>query len=445
MSFCVAIQSFVFYLASCTPCRQARYVKKSQARAKEERKEKERLRAEHPETYQHPDPFNTNPYWSEEILMGPHIEVRKYHSRKNISRQGLNSAGNDSQTGTRNTATAGSMNPGSSPTVVPEDGTLSLTTSVSEDWNKKRYQREDEELWGHEFSKAGHRLMDAIKQAGSSAHRRIEASLGMEPKHITEEDREEFYFAPKNPPVNDYHPPIVRQRPAHKDGHKWMLQPPPAAKIMEGKIPVSRNGSMASHMSRQTTASDNPTLGRQVHEKAMDAKPKNGEPSTELDSASPRSRPGSRKAKRRSWQSGGSSSRSGESSDASNDLAKRKMRRRSRPSMTPGGESSDEDDEFYQLKTTEPASKSPRAARRPNLQTITSSRTSDNDSPGTPPPTKTAGDLQTPRSSATSPFEDILNVLPSSPEGSAQDNNTASNDEVPPKPAAAHLRSESMI
>ncbi len=99
--------------------------------------------------------------------MGPHIEVRKYHSRKNISRQGLNSAGNDSQTGTRNTATAGSMNPGSSPTVVPEDGTLSLTTSVSEDWNKKRYQREDEELWGHEFSKAGHRLMDAIKQAGS--------------------------------------------------------------------------------------------------------------------------------------------------------------------------------------------------------------------------------------------------------------------------------------
>ena len=106
--------------------------------------------------------------------------------------------------------------------------------------------------------------MDALYKAGSSAGRLIESTLGKgtapedkeasDPKTITDDDRHRFYLAPKNPPVNDYHPPVVSSLPGHKDGRKWMLQPPPSAKVMEGKVPVgrSRGLSSASKTSRTT-------------------------------------------------------------------------------------------------------------------------------------------------------------------------------------------------
>lgn len=445
MSFCVAVQSAIFYLVACTPCRQARHHQKSAARAKEERKEKERLKVEHPNTYQHPDPFNTNPYWSEEIMMGPHLESRKYNSSKTATNRGLNSSGNDNPSTAGSSVAVETPNPHpSSPTVVAEDCTLSLTTSISEDWNKKRYQREDEELWGHEFSRAGHRLMDAIKHAGSSAHRRIEASLGMEPKPITDEERQQFYFAPKNPPVNDYHPPIVRQRPAHPDAHKWMLQPPPAAKIMEGKVPVSRTGSMVSHLSRRTTTSDSPALGRLVHERAMEAKLRSGELPTEFENSPALSRPDSGRRRntassynRQSVQSARSRSLSMESSDASGELAKRRMRRRTRPPVVVDDDTSEDDDEFYQLKAGDPTSKSAKAARRPQLQTITSSRGSEKDSKDSKAEA-ISEDPQTPRSS-TAPFDDILNVLPAPPPPAANGSDSTASTAVTASPVAAPL------
>ncbi|RYP76371.1 hypothetical protein DL771_001810 [Monosporascus sp. 5C6A] len=437
MSFCVALQSAIFYLAACTPCRQARHHQKSLERAKEERKEKERLRAEHPETYQHPDPFNTNPYWSEEIMMGPRIQARKYNSSKNTSQRGLNSAGNDQPSVAGSSMAVGSTNPESSPTAVPEDSTLSQTTSISEDWNKKRYQREDEELWGHEFSRAGHRLMDAIKQAGSSAHRRIEASLGVEPRPVTDEDRYQFYFAPKNPPVNDYHPPIVRQRPIHQDGHKWMLQPPPAAKIMEGKAPVSRSGSMASHVSRRTTMSEAPTLGRLLQERAMEAKFRSDELPSGLELTTTFSRSESRRNTasiygRRSYQSARSRSLSLESSDASE--AKRRVRR-TRPPVTPEVETSEDDEEFYQLKSAGTSSKTPKTVRRSKFHTVTGSRGCENDSTEKSSPKAAGEDSKTPRSPAP-PLDNISDVLSPSQLGSAT-NTTTSLDESPPKPTPA--------
>lgn len=430
MSFCVALQSAVFYLASCTPCRQARHHKRSAATAKEAREEKDRLKKEFPDAYRQPDPFNTNPYWSEEIMMGPHWTSKKKEKMSNKSKtsdRGLNSAGNDkASVAAGSTAAPGTPNPASA-TLVAEDGTLSQTTSISEDWNKKRYQREDEELWGHEFSRAGHRLMDAIKQAGSSAHRRIEATLGMEPKPVTDQDRAQFYaapkdsyFAPKNPPVNDYHPPIVRQRPAHKDAHKWMLQPPPAAKVMEGKVPVTRSGSMASHLSHKTTTSDSPALGRKMHEKAMEAKLRNGDSPNELQLTTSRSRPDSSRKNtdspyRESWQSARSNSVSMSSGSASEGRKKRKVKRRSRPVVTLDSEASEDDDVFYKLKGTESNSKSPKAARRPNLKTITSSQASEESTSTTI--TTTPGQSsksKTPRSTA-APLDNVIDGLPASP------------------------------
>ncbi|KAH9904173.1 hypothetical protein F4778DRAFT_85218 [Xylariomycetidae sp. FL2044] len=391
MSFCVAVQSAIFYLVSCAPCLQARHHQQSKIRAKKERDEKVRLQAEYPGSYQHPDPFNTNPYWSEEIMMGPHTKTKKYTggTSKDTGQRGLNSADKEHASVAGSSVGIGSPNPGSSPTVVADDGKLSFSTTLSDDWNRKRYQREDEELWGHELYRTGHKLMDAIKHAGSSAGRLLEVSLGMEPKPITEEDRQKFYFAPRNPPVNDYHPPIVRQVPLHRDGHMWMLQPPPAAKVMEGKVPVSRSASFASHLSRRTTMSDGPGLGRLVHEKTVEAKLRSGEVPSEMGSTPSLSRPTPKRSRTTSTQRHSSQrvtrsrSVSLESSDMSEELKKRR-RPRPRQSITPSNDSSS--DEEYFLKSTDSFGRGRRAvAARPKLEPIMSSQNSEKGLTGNSP------------------------------------------------------------
>ncbi|KAI2472112.1 hypothetical protein F4781DRAFT_30013 [Annulohypoxylon bovei var. microspora] len=384
MSFGVAVQSAVFYLVSCAPCLQAKHHQQSKAKAKKEREEKARIQAENPGSYLHPDPFNTNPYWSEEIMMGPRIQSKKYNDgrSKNTSQKRLSSPGKESTSAAGSSTQVNSMSPGSSRTAV-EGGKLSFSTTYSDDWNRKRYQREDEELWGqgHDLSRT-HKLMDALKQAGSSAGRLFDASLGKEPKPVSDEDRHNFYFAPRNPPVNDYHPPIVRQKPTHKDGNKWMLQPPPPAKIMEGKVPVSRSGSMASHLSRKTTMSDGPNLGRLVHERMMEAKFKSGELPADFGSTSTLHKTITRKntVSSRGQQSlrvPRSRSVSLESSDASDEPRRRKSRR-SRPPVSADFDSSSEDE--YYLKSSDSFGRGRRAARQPKLQPISSSQENEKDS-----------------------------------------------------------------
>ncbi|KAI0159512.1 hypothetical protein GGR57DRAFT_457641 [Xylariaceae sp. FL1272] len=350
MSFCIALQSAIFYYVSCAPCYQAKHMHNVRKKAKLDAAEKERYHAANPEIYRQPDPFNTNPYWSEEIMAGPHVELKKSsrEASRHCSRQNLASSGKDSPaaagssigvsivnppsvthmenasaasgSGARNhksslhlptgmkhlagpengpSSVGGSsvdvslINPpsargsavgintanldsssvyGSSPGVTltrsdttlttPEKRKLSFSTTsstyLSEDWNHKRYQREDEELWGHELAQTGHKLMNAIKHAGASAGRLVQETWTKNARPIDEdEDADSFYFAQRNPPVNDYHPPIVRQRPVHKDAYLWMLQPPPPAKVMEGKVPpISRSSSFMSTASRATVKSE---------------------------------------------------------------------------------------------------------------------------------------------------------------------------------------------
>lgn len=244
------------------------------------------------EGYQQPEPFSTNPYWSEEISMGPHLDRKK---QKSIGQRPSTGAGSSSvvvvDTTTAITTPAGSSSGPVSPTKENEklneklyvksnarvgrgsNGgsvasaplptrepmgyrlTPDMSTSLPHNWNHKRYQREDEELWSSELSRTSHKLMDAIKHAGSSAGRFIESSLGKDARLSSDDEGESgHYFKGVNPPVNDYHPPILRRAPLK--GLQWMVQPPPPAKIMEGKVPVSR-GSSVSNSSRRTTPSDN--------------------------------------------------------------------------------------------------------------------------------------------------------------------------------------------
>jgi hypothetical protein len=396
MSFLVAVQSAIFYVCACTPCAQAREHRQSKKKAARDREEKQRIQAENPHLYKQPDPFNTNPYWSEEILMGPNLPRKKSGlNSKNTSQRALNSAGRESRSTTASSIAIPGSQLGSSPVSVPEDAESSfsaeMTKTYSDDWNKKRYQREDEELWGREFSMAGHKLMDALKQAGNSAGRMLEATLGKEAKPVTEEDRDNFYnpddfYTPvKNPPVNEYHPPIVSQRPKNKDAAKWMLQPPPSAKVMEGKVPVSRSASLASSASRRTVASDGGAgLGRQVHEKMITAKLLNGTAPADAGEAvrraSTRKRrttsagksTGSRRtARSRSLSIEDSSDASDKMRKASDELKKQPRRPRARPPMADMDSSEDED---YMHGSIDSLGIMSKAAQRPKLQTIRSSQ-----------------------------------------------------------------------
>ncbi|KAK0104678.1 hypothetical protein ONS95_004952 [Cadophora gregata] len=267
MSLDVAIQSVAFYILSCSTCAKISHRRKAKIQAKRERAEKHALETEQPGLYRHPSPFSTNPYWTEEIMMGPGPPPKKGGS-KNASQRALNTAGQGSSYAG---STAMSSETPSSPTAVTEGSRIS-----GEGWNRKRYQREDEALWGHDIPGPGQRIMDAIAKAGSSAGRLLEGRLsksGSGP--LREEESPTPYYLARNPPVNDLHPPVVSTAPASRDETRWMLQPPPPAKVMEGKERVNRNRAGSNGSSRR--GNDGTPLSRQVTERLVDAKLQRGE------------------------------------------------------------------------------------------------------------------------------------------------------------------------
>ncbi|EAQ92590.1 hypothetical protein CHGG_00825 [Chaetomium globosum CBS 148.51] len=414
MSYLAALQSALFYVLACTPCNQLHTEHKTRQQARKEREMKERIVSEQPHLYRHPDPFDTNPYWGEEIRMGPSLPKKRKGSdaiSKSLSQRRLTAASRDGRPsiGTGSSAVISlsemgsiasprpSLGPaelpgGSAPTVVPEDypasPTLSKTISISTsaDWNYKRYQREDEELWGHEPTWSGHKLMDAIKQASTSAGRYMESKLGLE-KQITDEDRHNFYTTPRNPPVNEYHPPVVSSKPAHRDALRWMLQPPPPAKVMEGKVPVTRSASMVSAASRRTVSTrDAGSLGRLVGERAVEARIRRGE--TPLDDEL-RSNPSLRKTRSRVSSARRTRSRrtartSCSSTDSDDDWEDLSRRRRRISHRAPQVDSDTEDEGVYVSRSPEVSNSSlpSHAAQKPRLPTILSSGYDDRGSSG---------------------------------------------------------------
>jgi len=264
MSLDVAIQSVVFYVLSCSTCAKINHRRKAKVQAKKERKEKHELETEQPGLYRHPSPFNTNPYWTEEIMMGPGPPKKNSdkNGSKNASQRALNTAGQGSSY-----ASSGATDTPSSPTAV-EGSRIS-----GEGWNLKRYQREDEALWGHDVQGPGQRIMGAIAKAGSTAGRLLEGRLSKSGPSVDENPKS--YYLAKNPPVNDLHPPVVSTQPASRDETRWMLQPPPSAKVMEGKERVNRNRADSNGSSRK--GGDVTPLSRQVTERLVDAKLQRGE------------------------------------------------------------------------------------------------------------------------------------------------------------------------
>jgi hypothetical protein len=286
MSLDVALQSVAFYVLSCTTCTKIYHRHKARQVAKRERAQKHALETEQPGLYHHPSPFNTNPFWNEEIMLGPGPPKRKGDKggSKNTSSRALNTAGQGSSV----TSSGGvSTDLASSATMV--DQRIS-----GEDWNRKRYQREDEELWGHETPRASQRIRDAIAKAESSVGstlRAIEGRLSKSGPSAKEEERSPYYVA-RNPPVNDLHPPVVSTQPTSKGATRWMLQPPPPAKVMEGKERATRSRSASRGSSRLGV--DGTNLSRQVTGRAVEEKLRRGETPSDLALKPLSSRPESR-------------------------------------------------------------------------------------------------------------------------------------------------------
>ncbi len=150
----------------------------------------------------------------------------------------------------------------SADTVVESEGTEQARNS-DEGWNKRRYQREDEVLWGLEEQDT--------------------KSIGMTPVSRTGSGNKYQYYA-RNPAINDLHPPVVSTQPRDKTETQWMLQPPPKAELMAGKVRGntppnrSRSGSGGTNASKCSMGrAPDMSLGRQVSQRLVESKLKRGE------------------------------------------------------------------------------------------------------------------------------------------------------------------------
>lgn len=252
--FMRGVQSAIFHYASCAPCTGYMYRKKRRKQARKDNEARRKLNAGQPELYPHPGPTGTNPYWTEEIAMGPGPPPRRA-KRTNT--------GTGSQRGitTADTHSTVVSNAGSSIDVDQTDGQLRSSEDTLDDvnWNRRRYQREDEDLWGFgEPSSLARSAMAPGSSVGVSGLTRPGTS----------KSSAESYYAARAPPVNDLHPPIVSMPSPHPSDNHWMLQPPPKASIMSGKERAtnrSRSGSGAS--SRVELSLQRQVSARQLRQK----------------------------------------------------------------------------------------------------------------------------------------------------------------------------------
>jgi hypothetical protein len=146
------------------------------------------------------------------------------------------------------------------------------TLENDETWNHKRYQREDEDLWGHdEPSIPLEHTMSGSSADGHGFHLRRPGT-----------SRSGSYYTARAPPVNELHPPVVSLPSPDPSENRWMLQPPPKASVMAGKERASNRSRSGSGASSRVELS----LGRQVSSRQIMHKLERGE-TPEVPSHSP--------------------------------------------------------------------------------------------------------------------------------------------------------------
>ncbi|KAL1983863.1 hypothetical protein VTN96DRAFT_9787 [Rasamsonia emersonii] len=217
------VQSAIFYYATCTPCATAgdrRRRKREAARTQREKAREAAIVTDQPRVFPQPTPFSTNAGWAEEIALGPGPPARRGGHRPANNRSAHHLDG-----------TAPRLSGMSSSTLGDESPSRKEKGGLGDRLHWMRYQREDEPLWGQEE-------MQEVR--GSS--------VGISGRGRAETNHSSRYYIAKVPPVNDLHPPIV-SGPTSRAEVRWMLQPPPPARVMAGKeryssVRSSREGSI---------------------------------------------------------------------------------------------------------------------------------------------------------------------------------------------------------
>ncbi|KAF2188110.1 hypothetical protein K469DRAFT_567088 [Zopfia rhizophila CBS 207.26] len=255
------IQSAVFHYVSCAPCTGYMYRKRRRAQAKKDRKARKRLQMEQPELYHQPEPSSTNPYWTEEIVMGPGPPPRRARGRANTgSQRGITTAGTHSTVVSQGGSSIDVNQNDNDPMRMSDD-----TLDDDSNWNRRRYQREDEDLWG-------------LCESPSPKQPRMKGSsvgvAGMSrPGTSRSKSSADSYYTARVPPVNDLHPPVVSLPSSHPADNRWMLQPPPKASVMSGKERASNRSRSGSGASSRVELS----LQRQVSARQLRYKLERGE------------------------------------------------------------------------------------------------------------------------------------------------------------------------
>ena len=214
------VQSAIFYYISCAPCIDYQYKKKR----RKEAKAATQLVDTEPGIIRQPTAFQTNEQWAEELILGPGPpkpwkpdELLQKVKQKFSAPE---DAPKDPQPSAR---------PSIDRRVSNTFGTVkeSLRQSLHPDkWNWKRYDREDEQLWG-----LGDK-MTKIWDRMAGTHE--EVITGRKRAYTNESDQQD-YMRGRNAAVNDLHPAVVSQLPATREEAAWMLLPPPSAAVMNGK------------------------------------------------------------------------------------------------------------------------------------------------------------------------------------------------------------------
>ncbi|KAL5333453.1 hypothetical protein BJX70DRAFT_380889 [Aspergillus crustosus] len=205
-------QSAVFYYVTCTPCDEAmnrRKIRNDAVRSRlRERQQSEGLITDQPRPFPQPMPFSTNPGWMEEMALGPGPPKRRGGHRTTTHHRV-----ESWDTGALSTGSFQDLD--ISPTPSQKISKIG-SKHLGDRWNRMlRYQREDEPLWGEEVEVKG-------SSVGLSGLGKVDARAPSK------------YYIPRVPPVNDLHPPIV-SGPKSIVETRWMLQPPPSARVMSGK------------------------------------------------------------------------------------------------------------------------------------------------------------------------------------------------------------------
>lgn len=207
------IQSAIFYYLSCAPCTEARQRHKRRKAADLAKLEKEALDAQGSDVayqYKHPLPANTNPAWNLEIAIGPSKESKA--AAKARSKKEAESA------------------PRSSDSTNKSDNTK-VPSSISD----LDSEHQAKVQWASSFQRTclDESLITIPEQAHTNRLSQIRSPALPKSASTPDSMASPAWVSPRNPPLNDLHPPTVTRYDSPAD-IGWMLEPPPPARVMRG-------------------------------------------------------------------------------------------------------------------------------------------------------------------------------------------------------------------